>query len=136
MVKKYDENFMKLINSNVTLLYTDYNYLRSDKAFIMELSCLYNYGFAFAADELKKNKDFVLEVINRSPFIHYVLRNSAYEIRNDKYVIMQAVKKDYTTFVEASDELRNDDDYISFLSIINPNVKYLGLKYDTYRKRR
>jgi hypothetical protein len=59
----------------------------------------------FASDQLKNDKDVVLEAVKQND---YALYYASEQLKNDKDIVLEAVKQDGDAIRYASDELQND----------------------------
>ncbi len=90
--------------------------LSTDKEFFYQAAALDEEVLLRADPSLLADKDFLLEVISRCGDSEYYMKSplayASKELRNDRNVVLAAVKKDKQALKYASDELQNDPEVI------------------------
>jgi len=126
-----DINFQKEIIKNNPYYLKYFDDLKSDKAFILSLDCVYlnslsddlkndkdvvlkavkrcRWDFEYVDDELKNDKSFVMEIVKiNGNLLEYVSKS----LKDDKDVVMEAVKHSDYALCYASERLRDDEDVV------------------------
>ena len=128
ILKKYPGKYYKILK------YLSYN-LRDDDEIVKTLICIKTYTFEliYASDRLKKDYNFILDVIKYNGDI---LKNVFDELKNNKKIVLEAVKYNGDNLDFASNNLKNDKDIVleAVKNIGNKNLGYKnGLKYASNR---
>jgi hypothetical protein len=80
--------------------------------------------FQYASEELKNDKDFVLNVINSDV---YYLEHASPKIRSDREIIIRAVQLDGYALQLASEELRSDTEIVKLAILSQPlSIQFAG----------
>lgn len=117
------EIILKIANKDLEGLTYMSQELREDKEFMRlldsEISHLYLKSvFEFASDNLKSDKEFVLEMVKKRGSLLYIVDNN---LKSDKEVVLTAVRQNTCVFQYASDNLKSNREFIFEL------VEYCGL---------
>ena len=91
------------------LKYVTSEELKKNKQFCLDVIEKDESSFKYISDELKNNRDFCLEAVKRNEFI---LKDIPEQFKNDKEIVLNAVKKFSLLLEKASDELRNDKEVV------------------------
>lgn len=97
----------------------------NDKEFVLKMVKHHWYTFIFIADELKNDRDVVLEAVKNGANIYFWIFD------NDKEVVLEAVRKNGKLLEWASPELKNDQEilfeamknYLWALEYASPELK-------------
>jgi CxxC motif-containing protein len=124
ILKQYPGKYYKILK------YLSYN-LRDDDEIVKTLICIKTYTFEliYASDRLKKDYNFILDVIKYNGDI---LAHVSDELKNNKKIVLEAVKYNGDNLDFASNDLKNDKDIVleAIKNIGNENLGYKnGLKY-------
>lgn len=82
--------------------------LKSNKNFILE-TIKYGGSLFYASEELKKDKEVALAAVKKDG---YAIKNVPEELKHDKEIMMKAVKKKGRALEFVPEELRNDKDVV------------------------
>lgn len=97
----------EILNGKALLFASDE--LRSDREFMIEVLQKNPNALEYATDELKNDKDIVTEVVESCGF---ALKYASDELKNDKEVVLKAVKNNGVALEFASERLRDDKEII------------------------
>ena len=78
----------------------------TNKKFIKEAFVIDSRALDYASPDLKKDKEFVLELINETP---WVIQYADDTLKNDKQVALAAVKSNGQTLIYVGKNLKNDN---------------------------
>ena len=124
---------MEALNTYPLILqYTSYKF-QSDPEIVLKAAEINSSNLAYASDELKNNRAFVLEVANKISKEH-CLSYISDDLKNDKDIVKAFVKNYGTDFRYASDELKKDIDFV--LEVFELNVLALQYASEEFRNDR
>ena len=66
------------------------------------------WALEFASDELKNDREVVLEAVKEKGSAGFALEYASEELKNDRKVVLEAIKEYGGALKYASDELKND----------------------------
>jgi hypothetical protein len=107
-----DEDIVKTLISKE--MYTfEFEYaserLKKDYNFIFEVIKINGYIFKYIADELKNNRDIVLEAVKKNG---EALKFTSKELKHDREIVLKAVQENGEALKFASKELKNDREIV------------------------
>lgn len=105
--------------------------LKDDEEMMLAATAEIWRNFKFASDRLKKDKNFILQVVGQSKFSGSALQFVSEELKSDREFIMQVIKIDGLAICEASPEIQNDREFI--LKAVKQNGSVFGGLYEHYR---
>ena len=85
------------------------------------------YGFEYASEKLKSDKNFILNAINSHPC---VLNYVSEELKNDSKFMKDAIMKNYYAYQYASTDLKDNDEVILCLLNSMKNFAYKKLYHN------
>ena len=76
----------------------------------------YDWSLRHASDELKNDREIVLEAVTSKG---QVLKYASHELKNDREIVFAAVKSEAEALQYASEELRQDSDLREICNALN-----------------
>lgn len=93
--------------------------LKNNKDFVLQAIKIYGLCFEYVSDKLKNDKVVALKAIEEnSSNIKYISN----ELKRDKEIILKAVEKDADNIKYVSDELKKDEEFMKQLKKINNSI--------------
>ncbi|TQC54492.1 DUF4116 domain-containing protein, partial [Mycoplasmopsis cynos] len=93
--------------------------LKKDREVVLEGVKQDGFVLRYASQELKKDREIVLEAVKRNG---YALQFASEELKKDKAVGLETVMQDYNALEVVSEELKKDREFISEIIKINPYI--------------